>query len=43
MILLLSFLSEHDFHVEVDEVYTLNEKGVKKDRVIISITWFNSE
>ena len=34
--------SQEDVHVVVDELYVLNERGEKKDRVITCIAWWTS-
>ena len=42
-LLLLHYLeSQEDVHVVVDELYVLNERGEKKDRVITCIAWWTS-
>ena len=41
--LILHYLDSEGCHVEVDEVYILDNLGNKTDRVIQSIVWFTAE
>ena len=41
-LLLLHYLESQNVHVVVDEQYVLDERGVKKDRLITCIVWWTS-
>jgi len=41
-LMLLYYLESQSVHVVVDEQYVLNERGDKKDRVIMCIVWWTS-
>jgi hypothetical protein len=41
--MLLYYLESWDVHIVVDEVYILNERGVRKDRMICCIVWWTSD
>lgn len=41
-LMLLHYLESRNVHVVVNEQYVLDEKGVKKDRVIMCIAWWTS-
>jgi hypothetical protein len=38
-LMLLYYLESHNVHVVVDEQYVLDERGDKKDRIIMCIAW----
>ena len=42
-LMLLYYLESRNVHVVVDEQYILDERGVKKDRVIMCIVWWIPE
>ncbi len=40
--ILLHYLESQNVHVAINEQYVLDERGVKKDRVILCIAWWTS-
>jgi hypothetical protein len=41
--MLLAYLEDHDYHLAVDEAYTLDLNGKKTDRIIVAIAWWSQE